>query len=169
MILLPVFLVKWAVPDNWLNERRAMLWGSQGNRTIEEAIASSGGKSSFANNVGSFSVQPFFMCCQFAMEANFLHIWPREEFMLIGLPNVNDNSFVATLFMPFTMFDSLTSDQKVLEFFEKTFPDAVSLIGRWGKFYLFCGQSPCWQSDWPLPNWLQTKELLLELRHGIIR
>ena len=64
------------------------------------------------------------------METNYLHIWPREEFMLIGLPNVKDSSFVATLFMPFTMFDSLTTDQQVLDFFETTFPDAVSLIGR---------------------------------------
>jgi len=67
---------------------------------------------------------------QFAMETNYLHIWPREEFMMIALPNVSDNSFVLTLFMPFAMYETLTDDQKVLAFFEKTFPDAVELIGR---------------------------------------
>jgi kynurenine 3-monooxygenase len=67
---------------------------------------------------------------EFAMEANYLHIWPREEFMLIALPNVKDQSFVSTLFMPFEMFDSLRTDQDVLRFFDDTFPDAVPLIGR---------------------------------------
>jgi kynurenine 3-monooxygenase len=70
------------------------------------------------------------MTTQFAMETNYLHIWPREEFMLIGLPNVRDNSFVSTLFMPFSIFETLTDDDKVLTFFETTFPDALPLIGR---------------------------------------
>jgi len=64
------------------------------------------------------------------METNYLHIWPREDFMLIALPNVKDNSFVLTLFMPFTIFDGLKTNSDVLAFFQDKFPDALQLIGR---------------------------------------
>ena len=70
------------------------------------------------------------VCTQFAMETNYLHIWPREQFMLIALPDVRDNSFVLTLFMPFVIFDALKTDSDVLAFFEDKFPDALKLIGR---------------------------------------
>src|SRR5258708_1613615 len=36
----------------------------------------------------------------FRLEENSLHIWPRESFMLIALPNP-DGSFTCTLFFPF--------------------------------------------------------------------
>jgi kynurenine 3-monooxygenase len=66
----------------------------------------------------------------FAMDPNALHIWPRGQFMLIALPNL-DRSFTCTLFFPFEgnlSFQELTSKEKVLDFFEKTFPDAVPLM-----------------------------------------
>uniref|UniRef100_A0A224YU54 Kynurenine 3-monooxygenase n=1 Tax=Rhipicephalus zambeziensis TaxID=60191 RepID=A0A224YU54_9ACAR len=65
---------------------------------------------------------------EFAMEVNYLHIWPRGEFMLIALPN-QDKTYTATLFMPFAVFDGLTDRHKLLSFFDKYFPDAVPLIG----------------------------------------
>ena len=37
---------------------------------------------------------------KFNMEKNSLHIWPRESFMMIALPNP-DGSFTCTLFFPF--------------------------------------------------------------------
>jgi kynurenine 3-monooxygenase len=64
------------------------------------------------------------------MEKNALHIWPRGGFMLIALPNT-DGSFTATLFLPHTgpdSFESLTSDQAVLKFFQARFQDACELI-----------------------------------------
>lgn len=67
---------------------------------------------------------------QFMMEANALHIWPRESFMLIALPNPG-GSFTCTLFFPFDgelSFKSLDSDKKVLNFFEQYFPDAFALM-----------------------------------------
>jgi kynurenine 3-monooxygenase len=66
----------------------------------------------------------------FLMEKNALHIWPRGNYMLIALPNT-DGSFTCTLFFPFegeTSFASLDTKEKVKTFFEKTFPDAVSLM-----------------------------------------
>ena len=54
----------------------------------------------------------------FAMEKNYLHIWPRGQFMMIGLPN-QDKSFTVTLFMPTETFNSITDGEGVLEFFRE--------------------------------------------------
>lgn len=64
------------------------------------------------------------------MDKNALHIWPRGEFMLIALANL-DGSFTVTLFFPFegeTSFESLDTDEKIMDFFKTTFPDAVPLM-----------------------------------------
>ena len=66
----------------------------------------------------------------FAMELNALHIWPRKDYMLIALPNL-DKTFTCTLFFPFegeASFSNLTTKEKVKDFFQKTFPDAVPLM-----------------------------------------
>ncbi|XP_796984.1 kynurenine 3-monooxygenase [Strongylocentrotus purpuratus] len=67
---------------------------------------------------------------QHNMEINYLHIWPRNEFMMIALPN-QDGSFTLTLFMPFKEFEGIKAqgDEGVLAFFEKYFPDAIEKIG----------------------------------------
>jgi kynurenine 3-monooxygenase len=64
----------------------------------------------------------------FVLEKNALHIWPRESFMMIALPNP-DGSFTCTLFLPFEgrmSFSSLNENEKVIKFFEATFADAVT-------------------------------------------
>lgn len=67
----------------------------------------------------------------FLLEKNALHIWPRHQFMMIALPNF-DGSFTCTLFLAHTdadaAFDRLTDQGRLLEFFEKEFPDAVPLM-----------------------------------------
>lgn len=66
----------------------------------------------------------------FAMEPNFLHIWPRGNFMLIALPNP-DCSFTCTLFFPFEghlSFESLREPNDVEGFFKHYFPDVIDLI-----------------------------------------
>lgn len=65
---------------------------------------------------------------EFAMPSNHLHIWPRNEFMMIALPNT-DKSFTLTLFMPFAVFDIIKTKENLLEFFEKYFPDSIEKIG----------------------------------------
>jgi len=65
----------------------------------------------------------------FAMEKNYLHIWPRGQFMMIGLPN-QDKSFTVTLFMPTETFNSITDGEGVLEFFRENFRDSIPLIGK---------------------------------------
>lgn len=64
------------------------------------------------------------------IDKNCLHIWPRGKFMLIALPNL-DGSFTVTLFFPMkgeTSFESLKTEKDVIDFFEKTFPDALEQI-----------------------------------------
>ena len=66
----------------------------------------------------------------FKMEKSALHIWPRGNYMLIALPNM-DGSFTCTLFFPFEgepSFASLDTKEKLLAFFHTTFPDALPLI-----------------------------------------
>jgi kynurenine 3-monooxygenase len=64
------------------------------------------------------------------LETNALHIWPRGNFMLIALPNI-DGTFACILFLPFDGTDSfagLNSASDVLQFFEQKFPDVVPLM-----------------------------------------
>ena len=66
----------------------------------------------------------------FAMHINALHIWPRKDYMLIALPNL-DKTFTCTLFFPFEgelSFDKLDTEEKVKTFFAFNFPDAVPLM-----------------------------------------
>ncbi|XP_029449868.1 kynurenine 3-monooxygenase isoform X2 [Rhinatrema bivittatum] len=65
----------------------------------------------------------------FAMEHNYLHIWPRNTFMMIALPNL-DKSFTCTLFMPFEDFEKLKTGDEVLDFFKTYFPDSIPLMGE---------------------------------------
>ncbi len=66
----------------------------------------------------------------FQLEKNALHIWPRESFMMIALPNP-DGSFTCTLFFPFEgspSFSSLKTNEDINTFLSGTFPDAVALM-----------------------------------------
>ncbi|WGD33701.1 NAD(P)/FAD-dependent oxidoreductase [Olleya sp. YS] len=62
---------------------------------------------------------------------NALHIWPRGDFMVIALPNL-DGSFTVTLFLSYDEgeynFNNLTTPEIVTEFFQKEFPDALALM-----------------------------------------
>ncbi|MFZ6013771.1 MAG: FAD-dependent oxidoreductase [Bacteroidota bacterium] len=64
------------------------------------------------------------------LEKNALHIWPRESFMMIALPNP-DGSFTCTLFFPFEgkpSFSTLNSHEAIEKFFKEIFPDAHKLM-----------------------------------------
>ncbi len=67
---------------------------------------------------------------EFQLEKNALHIWPRESFMMIALPNP-DKTFTCTLFLPFkgaNSFAELNAQEKITIFFETYFPDAMRLM-----------------------------------------
>jgi kynurenine 3-monooxygenase len=71
------------------------------------------------------------------LEKNALHIWPRKDFMLIALPNL-DGSFTLTLFFPKTgdlSFDSLDTIDKAEAFFRDQFPDALDMMPHFREEY----------------------------------
>ncbi len=60
------------------------------------------------------------------------HIWPRGEFMLIAMPNL-DGSFTCTLFLPFegeTSFENIKTEADSERFFSRYFPDIKSDISN---------------------------------------
>ena len=64
------------------------------------------------------------------LDKNALHIWPRGNFMLIALANL-DGSFTCTLFASEKgedSFESLNTEKKVTNYFAKVFPDFKSMI-----------------------------------------
>ncbi|GBP86830.1 Kynurenine 3-monooxygenase [Eumeta japonica] len=77
----------------------------------------------------------------FQMPPNYLHIWPRGNFMMIALPN-QDRSWTVTLFMPFRNFKDLNTEERLLAFFDKYFTDSVPLIGKDKLLKDFFGGSP---------------------------
>jgi kynurenine 3-monooxygenase len=61
------------------------------------------------------------------MDPNTLHIWPREDFMLIALPNI-DGSYTCTLFLSWegkVSFNALKTERDVISFFQYYFPDVI--------------------------------------------
>lgn len=67
----------------------------------------------------------------FRLEKNALHIWPRDKFMMIALPNF-DGSFTCTLFLAHkggvSAFDQLKDEESVSEFFAREFSDVLELM-----------------------------------------
>ena len=47
----------------------------------------------------------FFFIIQFAMAVNYLHIWPRQTFMMIALPNQVENKLMALADNPYLNLD----------------------------------------------------------------
>ena len=71
----------------------------------------------------------------FRMEKNALHIWPRKNFMLIALPNM-DGSFTCTLFFHNEgeeSFATIKTENEAEKFFTKYFPDAVAMMPHYKK------------------------------------
>ena len=66
----------------------------------------------------------------YLIEKNALHIWPRGEFMLMALANL-DGSFTCTLFAPKkgeNSFENLNNKKDVENYFYKLFPDFFELV-----------------------------------------
>jgi kynurenine 3-monooxygenase len=74
---------------------------------------------------------------QHALEPDALHIWPRDDYMLIALPNC-DGSFSCTLFLPLkgrNSFADIIAVEQAHRFFSDSFPDlAHRLFGLAEEF-----------------------------------
>ncbi|NND16667.1 MAG: FAD-dependent monooxygenase [Eudoraea sp.] len=71
------------------------------------------------------------------LEKEVLHIWPRGDFMVIALPNL-DGSFTLTMFHPFGTdigFDKLNSKDKIANLFEEYYPTLLPYIPRLQEEY----------------------------------
>ena len=67
---------------------------------------------------------------RYLLDKNALHIWPRGDFMLMALANL-DGSFTCTLFAPKkgrNSFDGLNNKKKVEDYFKSIFPDFTKLV-----------------------------------------
>jgi len=72
------------------------------------------------------------------LELNALHIWPREDFMFIALPNY-DGSYTCTLFLPYegkVSFAALKTEKDIDGFFSRYFPDVKKLMPHVVKQFL---------------------------------
>jgi kynurenine 3-monooxygenase len=67
-----------------------------------------------------------------------LHIWPRGDFMMIALPNP-DKSFTCPLFAPLDgdthSLNALKTEEQVMAYFRKEFPDIVPLMPNLAQEY----------------------------------
>jgi kynurenine 3-monooxygenase len=105
----------------------------------------------------------------FAMHRTALHIWPRGNFMLIALPNL-DGSFTCTLFLPFEgtpSFAELKAEADAQAFFETYFPDAAPLVPELAEQFM---QAPLGRMStvkaWP---WSRGSALLIgDAAHAIV-
>ena len=71
----------------------------------------------------------------FAIEPHALHIWPRGDYMLIALPNL-DKSFTCTLFYPMKgerSFEQLKDEDAVRDLFNQAFPDTLEIMPLFKK------------------------------------
>ena len=67
---------------------------------------------------------------KYQINSDALHIWPRGQFMMIALPNL-DKSFTVTLFMPLKgtiSFDTIKTTKHIESFFSTYFMDAFELM-----------------------------------------
>lgn len=68
---------------------------------------------------------------EYKLAQNYLHIWPRNECMLIGFPNP-DKSFTCHLQIPIKdhkiSFNKIDSEENLFSVFTELFPDAIPLM-----------------------------------------
>ncbi|MFY8159970.1 MAG: FAD-dependent oxidoreductase [Candidatus Kapaibacteriota bacterium] len=106
----------------------------------------------------------------FQLEKNALHIWPRGQFMMIGLPN-SDGSFTCTLFMPFggkNGFDDLDTKEKVENFFATTFKDAYDIMPTLVEDYFTNPTSPLGTIRCAPWNYEDSVVLIGDAAHAIV-
>ena len=63
---------------------------------------------------------------EYPMEKKALHIWPRGEHMLMGLPNTG-GSFTMTLYLPKSLEEELKRENQAQHFFRQHYCDALDL------------------------------------------
>jgi kynurenine 3-monooxygenase len=104
------------------------------------------------------------------LDKNTLHIWPRGNYMMIALPNM-DGTFTCTLFMPRkgeNSFEQIKDEKDLLAFFRVNFSDVLSKMPDLVEEYYSSPESGLFTvrcSSW----YHQDKVLIMgDAAHGIV-
>jgi len=103
----------------------------------------------------------------FAMPPNYLHIWPKHEFMIIGLPNP-DKTFTCTLFAPWDILEALCDRGSIERFFKAHFADFTPLCPDYVEQCLLNPSSPLAHVHLSRWNFKGKLCLLGDAAHGIV-
>ncbi len=72
---------------------------------------------------------------RYVMDERSLHIWPRGNHMLMGLPN-RDGSFTMTLYMPQEWFVKYKTPEAFENYFRTYYPDAIPFMPAFVEEFL---------------------------------
>jgi kynurenine 3-monooxygenase len=104
------------------------------------------------------------------LDKNTLHIWPRGNYMMIALPNM-DGTFTCTLFMPQkgeNSFEQIKDERDLLTFFKINFSDVLSKMPDVVEEYFSSPESVLFTvncSSW----YYQDKVVIMgDAAHGIV-
>ncbi len=128
-------LIKISTKDEEFTEHSDLIFGTDGAFSAVRAAMQKTDRFTYSQSYIPHGykelVIPATATSDFAIEKNALHIWPRGEYMLIALPNL-DASFTVTLFLPFEgkgyAFNNLNTDVEITQFFKDIFPDAFQYM-----------------------------------------
>jgi kynurenine 3-monooxygenase len=102
-----------------------MVIGADGIRsTVRKFIVANSMNVTYEMTTISHSYKELYIPCNSNLRHNSLHIWPRKDFMMIALPNL-DKSFTVTLFMPTEFFKCIRTTYDLQTFFQTNFPDII--------------------------------------------
>lgn len=112
------------------------------------------------------------------LRSDALHIWPRGQFMMMALANL-DNSLTVTLYLKQTSgqspakpegpsFDQLNTEAEINDFFHSEFPDAANLISALIKDFKSNPAPPL--GNLKLNQWVfeDSVAILGDASHGIV-
>jgi kynurenine 3-monooxygenase len=100
-------------------------------------------------------------CVSWMVTRNALHIWPREDFMLIAFPNQN-GSTTCTLNLPYSgrrSLESIETDDDLVCLFREAFPDVLNLIPDLSQQYF--GARAISMTSVRCSSWSQNGRVLL--------
>lgn len=107
-----------------------MLFGTDGSASVVRETLAENYHSQTSNDILTHSYKELVIPAGSGLTQNALHIWPRKQFMLIALANL-DGSFTATLFLSQKgefSFEKITTEAELHQFFKTHFSDVYSML-----------------------------------------
>ena len=107
-----------------------LFFGCDGAASATRRILALNGETTVDTESLGVDYKELFMPSGSGLIKEALHIWPRGRHMLMGLPN-QDGSFTMTLYLPEKggiSFEQLSTKDRLTEYFQTNFADAVPLM-----------------------------------------